>query len=75
MLEGGEEHQDRSSNILKFHGNEFYNAIRDEDLGRMGEMTKKYGSNSLIKIQDGDPPEVFCKVNATTQPFSCTNHL
>lgn len=73
MLEGREEHQDRSSN--KFHGNEFYNAIRDEDLGRMGEMTKKYGSNYLLKIQDSAPPEVFCKVNATMQPFSCTNHL
>lgn len=68
MLEGREAYQNRSCNTSKFDDREFYNAIRDEDLGRMEEMTKKYGSNYLLKMQE--TPGVFCKVNATTQPFS-----
>lgn len=40
----------------------------DEDLGRIEDMSKKYGSNFLIEIQ-GAPGDVFWKVNATMQPF------
>ncbi|XP_036937573.1 ankyrin repeat domain-containing protein 61-like isoform X1 [Acanthopagrus latus] len=62
MLEGREAYQNRSCNTSKFDDREFYNAIRDEDLGRMEEMTKKYGSNYLLKMQE--TPGVFCKARA-----------
>ncbi|XP_069012051.1 ankyrin repeat domain-containing protein 61-like [Embiotoca jacksoni] len=51
-----EEHKGRlnkRSNIIKFYNNEFYDAILDEDLGQIQNMTKKYGSNFLFKIQAG----------------------
>lgn len=69
MLEESKQHQDGRSNIIKFHNNEFHTAITDEDLGRIKDMSKKYGSNFLIKIQGGAPREVFWKVNATMHPF------
>lgn len=69
MLEESKEHQDRSGHIIKFYNNEFYTAIMDEDLGRIEDMSKKYGSNFLINIQDGAPGEVFWKVNAKVQHF------
>lgn len=69
MLEQSKEHQDRSSNIIKFYNNEFYTAIMDEDLGRIEDMSKKHGSDFLIKVQDTAPGEDFWKVNAIMQPF------
>lgn len=62
---GGEQSQDRSGNITTLYNNEFYTAIMDEDLERIEDMSKKYGSNFLIKIKDGAPGKVFWKVNAT----------
>lgn len=69
MLEENREHEDRSGNIIKFHNNEFYTAIMDEDLGRIEDMSNKYGSNFVIEMQDGAPGEVFWKVNVTMQLF------
>ncbi|XP_054454767.1 ankyrin repeat domain-containing protein 61-like [Anoplopoma fimbria] len=65
MLEESKEHEDRSSNIVKFPNNEFYTAIIDEDLGRIEDMSKKYGSNFLIETQGGSPGEVLWKGLAT----------
>lgn len=65
MLEGSKEHQERSGKIIKFQNDEFYTAIMDEDLGRIEDMSKKYGSNFVNKIQDEAPGELFWKVNAT----------
>ncbi|KAG8009053.1 Ankyrin repeat domain-containing protein 61 [Nibea albiflora] len=64
MLKKSEELQDRSGNVIKLHNNEFYTAILDEDLGRIEDITKKYGSNFLIKVQDGAPGGVFWKGHA-----------
>ncbi|XP_070707822.1 ankyrin repeat domain-containing protein 61-like [Pempheris klunzingeri] len=61
MLKGKKEHQDRSRNIIKFQYNEFYTAIMDEDLGRIEDMSKKYGSSFLIKIQDSVSGQVSWK--------------
>lgn len=58
---GGEQSQDRSGNITTLYNNEFYTAIMDEDLERIEDMSKKYGSNFLIKIKDGAPGKVFWK--------------
>ncbi|XP_060883598.1 ankyrin repeat domain-containing protein 61-like [Labrus mixtus] len=46
---------------VKFHNNEFYNAIMDEDLGRIEGMSREYGSNTLIQMQQVAPGEVFWK--------------
>ncbi|KAM9336506.1 ankyrin repeat domain-containing protein 61-like [Symphorus nematophorus] len=56
-----QEHPEQSSNIIKFYNNEFYTTIMNEDLGRIEDMSKKYGSNFLIKTRDGGPGEVFQK--------------
>ncbi|KAF1374094.1 hypothetical protein PFLUV_G00245680 [Perca fluviatilis] len=64
MLEESKEHGDRSGNTVKFLNNEFYTGIMDEDLGHIGDMSKKYGSNFLIEIQ-GAPGDVFWKGLAT----------
>lgn len=69
MLEESKDHQERIGNINEFYNNEFHTAIIDEDLGRIEDMSKKYGSNFLIKIQGGTSREVFWKVNATMHPF------
>ncbi|KAM6963595.1 ankyrin repeat domain-containing protein 61-like [Tautogolabrus adspersus] len=61
MLTGREEHDGGSANPVKFHNNEFYNAIMDEDLERIESMSREYGSNSLIQMQQGAPGEVFWK--------------
>ncbi|XP_051273721.1 ankyrin repeat domain-containing protein 61 isoform X2 [Dicentrarchus labrax] len=61
MLEESKERQDMSDNINKFHNNEFYSAIMDEDSERIEDMSKKYGSNFLIKIQNGAPGKVSWK--------------
>lgn len=71
-----EQHQEWSGNIVKYRNTEFYSVIMDEDLGRIVDMSKKYGSEFLIKTQDGATTEVFWKVNAITQPFfliTCQN--
>lgn len=65
MLEEHEEREGRSSNIIKFHNNELYVAIMDEDLERIEDESKKHGSNFLIDLQDSPPEKVFWKVNAT----------
>lgn len=65
MFEESKECEDRSGNVIKSQDTEFYTAIMDEDLGRTRDMSKKYGSNFLIKIQDSAPGKVFWKVNAT----------
>lgn len=69
MLKKSKERQDRCGNVIKLYNNEFYTAILDEDLGRIEDITKQYGSNFLIEVQEGAPGEVFWKVNATMQPF------
>lgn len=69
MLKEGREQDERSGNINKIHNNEFYNVILDEDLGCIEDMSNKYGSNFVIKMQDGAPGKVFWKVNAIMQPF------
>ncbi|XP_070847576.1 ankyrin repeat domain-containing protein 61-like [Chaetodon trifascialis] len=61
MLEESEEHQDRCGNIIKIHSNEFYTAIMDEDVGRIQDISKKHGSNFLIRIKDDAPREVLWK--------------
>uniref|UniRef100_UPI003AAAF28D ankyrin repeat domain-containing protein 61-like n=1 Tax=Centroberyx gerrardi TaxID=166262 RepID=UPI003AAAF28D len=61
MLEESEESEDRNCNITTFHDNEFYVAIMDEDLGRIDDMSRKHGSNFLIKIRDGGPIKVMHK--------------
>uniref|UniRef100_A0A3Q3EZE0 Ankyrin repeat domain 61 n=1 Tax=Labrus bergylta TaxID=56723 RepID=A0A3Q3EZE0_9LABR len=53
MLMGKEEHDDGRANPVKFHNDEFYNAIMDEDLGRIEGMSREYGSNTLIQMQQG----------------------
>lgn len=68
MLEGHEDHEDKNSSIVNIH-NEFYNAIMDEDLGCIEEVSKKLGRNVLIEVQDGMPRKVFWKVNPITQTF------
>nr|XP_033467600.1 ankyrin repeat domain-containing protein 61-like [Epinephelus lanceolatus] len=68
MLEGSKEREGRSGDIVMFHNNDFYTAIMDQDLGRIEDMSKKYGSNFLIEIQGGAPGEVFWK-GLTTQPL------
>ena len=67
MLEEDKASEDRSANITMLYNNEFYTAIMDEDLRCIEDMSKKYGSNFLIKIKDGAPGKVFLKVNATMQ--------
>lgn len=69
MLEEHEEREDSKGNIIKFHNNEFYAAIMDEDLERIEDILKKHGNNFLIEVQDSTPGKVFWKVNATTQTF------
>ncbi|KAM6898166.1 ankyrin repeat domain-containing protein 61-like [Lycodopsis pacificus] len=65
MLEESEGHEgDRSSNIVKFPNNEYYTAIMDQDLGRIADVSKKYGSNFLIEIR-GAPGHVLWKSLAT----------
>ncbi|XP_040922857.1 ankyrin repeat domain-containing protein 61-like [Toxotes jaculatrix] len=61
MLEEQKEDEDRSSNIIKIRNNEFYTAIMDEDLGRIEDVSKMYGSNFLIQVHDGAPGKVFWK--------------
>lgn len=67
MLEEQQEHDDGSGNINKFPNNEFYSAIMDEDLGRIEDMSKKYGSDFLIAAQNGGLGRVFGKVDTTMQ--------
>ncbi|KAI3364968.1 hypothetical protein L3Q82_001133 [Scortum barcoo] len=62
MLEESKEHENESSNIIKFCNNDFYTAIMDEDLGRIEDISSIYGINSVIKIQDGTPGQLFRKV-------------
>lgn len=38
--------------MKKFYDHEFYTAIMNEDLGRIEDLTKKYGSNFSITLQD-----------------------
>lgn len=47
----------------------------DEDLGRKEDMSKKHGSNVLLKVRDTAPGEDFQKVNAIMQPFFKKNYL
>ncbi|XP_042253448.1 ankyrin repeat domain-containing protein 61-like isoform X1 [Thunnus maccoyii] len=61
MLEEDKASEDRSANITMLYNNEFYTAIMDEDLRCIEDMSKKYGSNFLIKIKDGAPGKVFLK--------------
>ncbi|XP_010727981.2 ankyrin repeat domain-containing protein 61 [Larimichthys crocea] len=61
MLKKSKERQDRCGNVIKLYNNEFYTAILDEDLGRIEDITKQYGSNFLIEVQEGAPGEVFWK--------------
>lgn len=63
MSEESEEGEDGTGNSAKFHNNEFYTAIVDEDLEHIEELSKQYGSNFLIKVQDGAPGKVLWKVN------------
>ncbi|XP_074475414.1 ankyrin repeat domain-containing protein 61-like [Sebastes fasciatus] len=65
MLEESKEREDRSAKFIKFLNTECYTAIMDEDLGRIEDMSKKYGRNFLIEIQGGAPGEVFWKGPAT----------
>lgn len=67
MLEESKEREDRSAKFIKFLNTECYTAIMDEDLGRIEDMSKKYGRNFLIEIQGGAPGEVFLKVDTTMQ--------
>ncbi|XP_034564357.1 ankyrin repeat domain-containing protein 61-like [Notolabrus celidotus] len=46
---------------MKLHNNEFYNAVKDEDLERMEGCSRKYGSNCLIQMQQRLPGEVLWK--------------
>lgn len=41
----------------------------DEDLGRIGDTSKKHGSNFQLKVRDTTPGEDFWKVNGIMQPF------
>ncbi|XP_070782848.1 ankyrin repeat domain-containing protein 61-like [Enoplosus armatus] len=61
MLEESKQPEERSSSVMKRNNNEFYTAVMDEDVGRIEDMSKKYGCNFLIKIQDNAPKEVFWK--------------
>lgn len=61
MLEECEQHRDGSGNI-KFYNNDFYTAILNEDLGLIEDMSKKHGTNVLIKVQDTAPGEDLWKV-------------
>ena len=67
MLEEQRDHEDTSSNMIKFHNNEFYTAVMDEDVGRIEDMSKKHGTNLPIQVQVGEPGNILSKVNATTQ--------
>lgn len=69
MLAGSKEYEDRSGEIVKFYKNEFYDAIMDEDVGRLEDMSKKYGSNFDIEKQGGAPGGAVWKVNVTMQTF------
>lgn len=69
MLEEHEEREDRSGNIVKFHNNEFYVAIMDEDLESIEDMLKQHGNNFLIEVQDSTPGKVFWKVNTIIPTF------
>lgn len=75
MFDESTEHQVKSANIIKFYNSEIYTAIVDEDLGRIEDMSKKHGSNVLLKVRDTAPGEDFQKVNAILQPFLKKNYL
>nr|XP_019938817.1 PREDICTED: ankyrin repeat domain-containing protein 61 isoform X1 [Paralichthys olivaceus] len=61
MLEEQSKHEERSSNMIKFHNNEFYTAIMDEDVARIEDVSKKHGSNLPIQVQVGEPGNIFWK--------------
>ncbi|XP_042364001.1 ankyrin repeat domain-containing protein 61-like [Plectropomus leopardus] len=61
MSEESGEHEEKSTNTVNFHNYEFYTAIMDQDVARIQDMSKKYGSNFLFEIQGGAPREVFWK--------------
>ncbi|XP_037320448.2 ankyrin repeat domain-containing protein 61-like [Pungitius pungitius] len=59
MLAESQDPEESSSNVVRFPNNEFYTAIMDEDLGRLEDMSKKYGSNFLIKISAAPGPVLW----------------
>ncbi|XP_072230201.1 ankyrin repeat domain-containing protein 61-like [Leuresthes tenuis] len=61
MLQLHKEHPDKGGRIINLYNNEFYTAIMDQDLERIEDMSKKYGSNCQIEIQGDAPGEVFWK--------------
>lgn len=51
-----------NGNITTDHNNDFYAAIMDEDVGRIEELSKTYGSNYFIEIHGVSKRKVFWKV-------------
>lgn len=72
MLEEHIKNTDKRGKVSRFYKNEFYTAIVDEDMGHLDNIIKKYGSNFLIKTQDGACGGVLWKVRTTTKPAVCT---
>lgn len=62
MQEEGEEREEEKGDISTPHNHEFYHAVKDEDVERMEDFTKKYGSNCLIQMQQSIPGGESCKV-------------
>lgn len=69
MFREDERYKDRGDYSTTFCDNEFYHAIMTEDLGRIDDISKQHGSNSIIKIRDGGPTEVIHKVTDNVAGF------
>ncbi|KAF7663104.1 hypothetical protein LDENG_00219310 [Lucifuga dentata] len=65
MSEESEESENSGGNNTKFQSDDFYTAIMEEDLGRIEELFKLYGSNFLIKIKDGVSGQILQKATTT----------
>uniref|UniRef100_A0A673AIF5 Uncharacterized protein n=2 Tax=Sphaeramia orbicularis TaxID=375764 RepID=A0A673AIF5_9TELE len=50
-----------NGNITTDHNNDFYAAIMDEDVGRIEELSKTYGSNYFIEIHSISKRKIFLK--------------
>lgn len=75
MLEEDKNSEEGRGNVTVSYNNEFHTAVMEEDLRCIEEMSKKYGSNALIKAKDCSPGKVFLKVNATMPTLLTELHV
>lgn len=74
VMEEQPERTDTRRNAANFDTGEFYTAVVNQDVGRILEMSRKYGSNSPIEIQGVEAGGVFCKVNTTVKTLKKNNN-